>query len=163
MRMKDMKVKVWHRLMAMAFLGLTLTACVDIFDNPVPGQRVDNGDAPYQVTEVSVNDNGESTKTVTLRYYEDMPHVAYISVVDFQNMLVPDKRIKVSRTAASQYQLETSKGETALVNTAEESMTFDDYMSFVSPMFCCRTTTKFLTSVISPWSIRPLRLRSLST
>ncbi len=47
-------------------------------------------------------------------------------------MLVPDKRIKVSRTAASQYQLETSKGETALVNTAEESMTFDDYMSFVS-------------------------------
>ena len=137
MRMKDMKVKVWHRLMAMAFLGLTLTACVDIFDNPVPGQRVDNGDdasdnTPYQVTEVSVNDNGESTKTVTLRYYEDMPHVAYISVVDFQNMLVPDKRIKVSRTAASQYQLETSKGETALVNTAEESMTFDDYMSFVS-------------------------------
>ena len=132
-----MKVKVWYRLMAMAFLGLTLTACVDIFDNPVPGQRVDNGDdasdnTPYQVTEVSVNDNGESTKTVTLRYYEDMPHVAYISVVDFQNMLVPDKRIKVSRTAASQYQLETSKGETALVNTAEESMTFDDYMSFVS-------------------------------
>ena len=29
-----MKVKVWYRLMAMAFLGLTLTACVDIFDNP---------------------------------------------------------------------------------------------------------------------------------
>ena len=89
MRMKDMKVKVWYRLMAMAFLGLTLTACVDIFDNPVPGQRVDNGDdasdsTPYQVTEVSVNDNGESTKTVTLRYYEDMPHVAYISVVDFR-------------------------------------------------------------------------------
>ena len=79
-----MKVKVWYRLMAMAFLGLTLTACVDIFDNPVPGQRVDNGDdasdnTPYQVTEVSVNDNGESTKTVTLRYYEDMPHVAYIA------------------------------------------------------------------------------------
>ena len=61
--MKDMKVKVWYRLMAMAFLGLTLTACVDHFDNPVPGQRVDNGDdasdnTPYQVTEVSVNDNG---------------------------------------------------------------------------------------------------------
>ena len=81
--MKEMKVNVWCQFIAMAFLGLTLTACVDIFDNPVPGQRVDNGDdasdnTPYQVTEVSVNDNGESTKTVTLRYYEDMPHVAYI-------------------------------------------------------------------------------------
>lgn len=135
--MKEMKVNVWCQFIAMAFLGLTLTACVDIFDNPVPGQRVDNGDdasdnTPYQVTEVSVNDNGESTKTVTLRYYEDMPHVAYIAVADFQKMLVPSKHIKVSRTAASQYQLETSKGETALVNTAEESMTFDDYISFVS-------------------------------
>ena len=137
MRMKEMKIKVWRTFVAMAFLGLTLTACVDIFDNPVPGQRVDNGDdasdcTPYQVTEVSVNDNGESTKTVTLRYYEDMPHVAYIAVSDFQDMLVPKKRILVSRIAASQYQLETSKGETAKVNTADESMTFDDYMSFVS-------------------------------
>ncbi len=40
-----------------------------------------------------VNDNGASTKTVALRYYDDMPHVAYIAVSDFQNMLVPSKSI----------------------------------------------------------------------
>ena len=135
--MKEMKIKVWRTFAAMAFLGLTLTACVDVFDNPVPGQRADKGDdasdsTPYQVMQVAVNNNGKTTNGVTLRYYDDMPHVAYIAVADFQKMLVPSKRISVSRTAASQYQLETSKGETALVNTAEESMTFDDYMSFVS-------------------------------
>ena len=47
-------------------------------------------------------------------------------------MLVPSKSIQVSKTAASQYMLETSRGETALVNTADELIKFDDYLSFVS-------------------------------
>ena len=134
----DIKVKVWRKFFAMALLGLSMTACVDSPDNPVdPGQEVITGDdasdkAPFKVTQTVVNDNGKSTKTVALRYYNDMPHVAYIAVTDFQDMLVPSKSIRVSRTAASQYTLVTSKGETAMVNTAEESMTFDDYMSFVS-------------------------------
>lgn len=38
----------------------------------------------------------------------------------------------MNKTAASQYALVTSQGETATVNTAEESMTIDDYMSFVA-------------------------------
>ena len=134
----DIKVRVWRPFVAMALLGLSLTACVDSEDNPVdPGQETATGDdasdkAPFKVAQVSVNDNGKSTKTVALRYYDDMPNVAYISVSDFQNMLVPGKGIRVNKTAASQYALVTSKGETATVNTAEESMTIDDYMSFVA-------------------------------
>ena len=131
-------LKVWRPFVAMTLLGFVLTACVDNTDNPVdPGQETTTGDdasdiAKFIVTQTVVNNNGESTQKVTLRYYEDMPDVAYISVSDFQDMLVPNKSIRVSKTAASQYQLVTSKGETVMVNTAEESMTFDDYMSFVS-------------------------------
>ena len=131
-------LKVWRPFVAMTLLGFVLTACVDNTDNPVdPGHETTTGDdasdiAKFIVTQTVVNNNGESTQKVALRYYEDMPHVAYISVSDFQNMLVPSKSIRVSKTAASQYQLVTSKGETAMVNTAEESMTFDDYLSFVS-------------------------------
>ena len=134
----DIKVNVWRPFVAMALLGFILTACVDHTDNPGdPGQETTTGDdasdkMPFKVTQTTVNDNGKSTTTVALRYYEDMPHVAYIAMSDFQNMLVPGKSIKVNKTAVSQYQLVTSKGETAMVNTAEESMTFDDYMSFVS-------------------------------
>ena len=134
----DIKVKVWRPFVAMTLFGFALTACVDNTDNPVnPGQETTTGDdasdiAKFIVTQTVVNNNGESTQKVTLRYYEDMPDVAYISVSDFQDMLVPNKSIRVTKTAASQYQLVTSKGETVMVNTAEESMTFDDYMSFVS-------------------------------
>ena len=133
----DMKAKVWHPFVAIALMGSVLTACVDSIDNPVdPGQETTGDDAsdktPFKVTQTIVNIKGKSNQTVELRYYEDMPHVAYIDFSDFQNMLMPSKSIKVSRIAASQYALVTSKGETATVNTANERMTFDDYMSFVS-------------------------------
>jgi hypothetical protein len=125
-------------LAAICICGLTVTSCYD--DNPVepgPGQELSNGDdasdkMPFKVIPTTVNNNGKSTQTVALRYYDDMPHVAYIAFSDFQNMLASHKSIRVSKTAVSQYTLTTSKGETATVNTADEKMTFDDYMSFVS-------------------------------
>ena len=102
-----------------------------------PGQETATGDdasdkMPFKVTQTIVNNNGKSTTTVALRYYEDMPHVAYIAVADFQNMLMAGTSIRVSKTAASQYSLTTSLGKTATVNTAEESMTFDDFVNFVA-------------------------------
>ena len=134
----DIKVKVWRLFVVMAFLGFALTACVENDEFPDdPDQEETTGDdasdkAAFTVTQTIVNNNGETTQKVALRYYEDMPHVAYIAISDFQDMLVPNKSVRVSKTAASQYMLETSKGETALVNTADEMMKIDDYMSFVS-------------------------------
>ena len=99
----DIKVKVWRPFVMMALLGLSLTACVDNTDNPAdPGQETTAGDdasdkTPFKVTQTVVNDNGKSTKTVNLRYYEDMPHVAYIAVSDFQNMFMPSKSLQESR------------------------------------------------------------------
>ena len=118
----DIKVKVWCPLVALMFLGSILTGCVDIIDNPADsGQETVTGDdasdkMPFKVTETSVNDNGVSTRTVALRYYEDMPHVAYIAVADFQKMLLPSTTIQVSKMAASQYALTSSDGQKAVVN-----------------------------------------------
>ena len=134
----DIKVKVWCPLVALMFLGSILTGCVDIIDNPADsGQETVTGDdasdkMPFKVTETSVNDNGVSTRTVALRYYEDMPHVAYIAVADFQKMLLPSTTIQVSKMTASQYALTSSDGQKAVVNTADETMTFDDYLEFVA-------------------------------
>lgn len=132
-----MKKHLWM-LAAICICGLTMTSCFE--DNPIepaPSQEASTGDdasdkMPFKVIQTTVNNNGKSTQTIALRYYDDMPHVAYIAFSDFQNMLVPHKSIRVSKTAASQYTLTTSKGETATVNTADEKMTFDDYMGFVS-------------------------------
>ena len=73
---------------------------------------------PSKVTQTSVNVNGHSTTTVALRYYEDMPHVAYISVADFQKLLLSSASIQVNKTAVSQYSLTTIHGETATGHTA---------------------------------------------
>lgn len=134
----DFKVKVWHLLIAFVYLGSALTGCTDSDDHPDnPGRVTTTGDdasdkMPYQVTKTLVNNNGRFSQTVALRYYDDMPHVAYIAVTDFQSLVMPLKSIGVSRTGASQYLLTTSKGETAVVNTADETMAFDDFMGFVS-------------------------------
>ena len=110
----DMKVQMWRPFVVMALWGLIITACTDSTDNPDNSdEEITTGDdasdkMPFKVTQTVVNVSGKSTKTVVLRYYDDMPHVAYIAVSDFQNMRMPNKSIKVSRTAASQYQLVTS-------------------------------------------------------
>ena len=174
----DFKVNVWRPMVALVFLGSVLTGCTDSIDNPVnpdPGQETNMGDdpsdkMPFKVTQVSVNDNGKSTKTVALRYYEDMPHVAYISVADFQKLLLSSASIQVNKTAVSQYSLTTSHGKTATVNTAEESMTFDDFVNFVALGV---TTTgesggndddmNRLSTAGNQRPLRPLRLRCLST
>ena len=136
----DFKVNVWRPMVALVFLGSVLTGCTDSIDNPVnpdPGQETNMGDdpsdkMPFKVTQTSVNVNGQSAQAVALRYYEDMPHVAYISVADFQKLLLSSASIQVNKTAVSQYSLTTSHGKTATVNTAEESMTFDDFVNFVA-------------------------------
>ena len=102
---------MWRPFVVMALWGLIITACTDSTDNPDNSdEEITSGDdasdkMPFKVTQTVVNVSGKSTKTVVLRYYDDMPHVAYIAVSDFQNMRMPNKSIKVSRTAASQYLL----------------------------------------------------------
>ena len=134
----ELKGKVWQPVVAMMLFGVVLTGCTDSNDDSNdPGEEMVTGDdasdkMPFEVVSTVVNNNGIPAQTVALRYYSDMPNVAYIDVSDFQKMLAPYKSIRVSRTAASQYVLTTSKGETATVNTADEKMEFDDFMSFVS-------------------------------
>ena len=160
----DFKVNVWRPMVALVFLGSVLTGCTDSIDNPVnpdPGQETNMGDdpsdkMPFKVTQTSVNVNGQSAQAVALRYYEDMPHVAYISVADFQKLLLSSASIQVNKTAVSQYSLTTSHGKTATVNTAEESMTFDDFVMMMMTM-------NRLSTAGNQRPLRPLRLRCLST
>ena len=60
----DMKVNVWHPLVVMALMGLTLTGCVDNMDNSEePGEETTTGDdasdkRPFKVVQTVVNNNG---------------------------------------------------------------------------------------------------------
>ena len=75
------------------------------------------------------NDDG----TVTLRFYDDMPSVPYISAAAFQQLMLPGTTIEVSRTCEGTYTLTGPYAE-ATVNTTTEQFASDDYMGFTNLM-----------------------------
>ena len=49
-----------------------------------------------------VNPQNESRGVITLRFYNDMPHVAYVDVSNFQSMMFPGTTIQTYKTADNQ-------------------------------------------------------------
>ena len=130
----DMKQKHFLLLTAIAFM-MTLTSCTDNNDSPATPSDVEPSDeqTAFTVKLVPVNRNGQTDGTIAIRFYNDMPSVPYISVADFQNVVLPGTTVKVTKTGAGLYLLE-NQGTTATVNTASETCTFDDYMVFTNLM-----------------------------
>jgi hypothetical protein len=86
-------------LLSTLLCTIILTSCVDSHDNPVVGP-----DAPevkdYAERLVPVVDpRGEAQGMVMLRFYNDMPSVAYVSISDFQSIMYPGTTVMVTKTA----------------------------------------------------------------
>ena len=90
-------------------------------------------EAAFTAKQVPVNRGGEAGGTVTLRFYDDLPSVAYISVADFQALMLPGSQMTVTKTGDGQYTLENQYAK-AMVNTATEQFSSDDYMAFTNLM-----------------------------
>jgi hypothetical protein len=78
---------------------LLLTACRDNHDNDVditPLTAIDEGPS-YTDKMVDVNRDGKAYGQVSLRFYSDMPSVAYISVADFHKLMTGGEAMKVAR------------------------------------------------------------------
>ena len=79
---------LWLLLMMMVG-GLAMTSCSDKDDQESSGgggEEVKNYvERMYPVVDPKENSQG----TVTLRFYNDMPYVAYINVSNFQEMIYP--------------------------------------------------------------------------
>lgn len=87
----------------------------------------------YFTKQVPVNRNGEDGGNVTLRFYDDMPSVAYISVADFQELMLPGTTITVTKNGEGDYTLKNPFAE-ATVNTTDEQFSSDNYMAFTNLM-----------------------------
>jgi len=131
-----MKQKRFFLLQTMLAAFMVLTSCTDIIDNPAPTPSTDDpadDQTAFTVKQVSVNRCGQQDGTVAIRFYEDMPSVPYISVADFQKVVLPGSTFKVTKTGAGVYQLQ-NQFSTATVNTADETCSFDDFMAFTNLM-----------------------------
>ena len=119
--------------MAMAIVTLGFTACTDDNDNSSQQETNPDDQTAYTVKMVPVNRDGSNSGTVAIRFYEDMPSVPYISVADFQNIVVPGTTVNVTKTGGATYRLKNTGG-TLIVNTIDETCAFDDFMGFTNQM-----------------------------
>ena len=70
---------------------------------------------------------------VTLRFYDDMPDVAYISAADFQSIVLPGSVMTVTHTGAGEYTLKNADA-TAVVNINDDVFTSDQFEAFTNQM-----------------------------
>ena len=130
---KEMKHWMMVTILTICSLGTVLTSCTDDADIPIAGP-----DKPavkdYSERLVPVVDpKGASHGTVMLRFYNDMPSVAYVSISKFQEMMYPGTTVTVTKTAEGQYALSNPCG-TATVDTDKDIFESDDYEAFTNMM-----------------------------
>ena len=70
---------------------------------------------------------------VTLRFYDSMPNVAYISAADFQSIVLPGSTMTVTHTGAGQYTLANADA-TATVNINDDVFVTDGFEAFTNQM-----------------------------
>ena len=70
---------------------------------------------------------------VTLRFYDDMPDVAYISAADFQSIVLPGSVMTVTHTGAGEYTLKNADA-TAVININNDVFTSDQFEAFTNQM-----------------------------
>ena len=96
-----------------------------------PEEQPDGGSYTERVVPVVTKIAPDSQ--VTLRFYDDMPNVAYISAADFQSIVLPGSVMKVTHTGAGEYTLANADA-TAIVNVNNDVFTTDGFEAFTNQM-----------------------------
>ena len=115
----------------MFLAAMALTACtdnIDISDGSSQTTPVDAGPT-YTDKTVDVNRDGNAYGQVSLRFYSDMPSVAYISAADFHKVMTAGETMKVTRQG-DLYELATRNG-TATVDVKADNLYSTTYAGFV--------------------------------
>ena len=99
--------------------------------NRVPDEMPDGGSYTERIVPVvtQIAPDGQ----VTLRFYDNMPNVAYISAADFQSIVLPGSTMTVTHTGAGQYTL-TNADATATVDINDDVFVSDQFEAFTNQM-----------------------------
>ena len=91
--------------------------------------------AAYSEKDVPIFRAADTGETVELRFYEDMPNVAYIDIADYYHLYMPDKEMTVeeSGTDTGVYTVASATGS-ATVDSEAETISSDDMAGFTNVM-----------------------------
>ena len=119
-------------ILTICSLGSVFTACTDVVDNPVGPDEPAVRNYSERLVPV-IDPKGASHGTVLLRFYNDMPNVAYVSISNFQQMMYPGTTVQVVPIGENQYALTNPFGS-ATVDTDKDIFESDDYEAFTNMM-----------------------------
>lgn len=158
MKKNQLKTKLFPILLAMVLLA----ACTDNDDNGGSSQSspVDVGPT-YTDKTVDVNRDGKAYGQVALRFYSDMPSVAYISIAEFHKMMTGGEAMKVERQG-DLYQLATRNG-TATVDVKADYLNSTTYAGFVDLMWMLDPTLAPNTMYDGNKYIKFVKMENVST
>lgn len=126
-------IKTTKLLMMLALI--VFAACTDDNDNQGdnPQQGAIDAGPSYTDKKVDVKRDGKAYGQVSLRFYSNMPSVAYISVADFHKIMTGGEAMKVVREG-NLYELATRNG-TATVDVKADYLNSTTYAGFVDLMW----------------------------
>ena len=99
--------------------------------NSVPADQPDGGS--YTEKTVPVVYKVIPDSQVTLRFYDDMPNVAYISAADFQSIVLPGSVMTVSHRGPGEYRLTNADAEAA-VDVTKDTFISEGFEAFTNQM-----------------------------
>ena len=126
---------LWKYMLPLLLVMVGLSSCKDDNDDSNDNTSTTAIDAGPTYTDkaVDVNRDGKVYGQVSLRFYSDMPSVAYISVADFHKIMTGGETMKVARQG-DLYQLATRNG-TATVDVKADYLHSTTYAGFVDLMW----------------------------
>ena len=132
---KSFKLWMLAAMMTCGLASVTMTSCTTGIDNPVVNPDVPDVDVKDYVERIVpvVDPQNKPQGVVTLRFYDDMPSVAYVSISNFQSMIYPGTTVQVVKTAEGLYDLISPCG-TATVDTEKDTFESDHYDDFTNMM-----------------------------
>ena len=119
------------RILSLSVLLLAVACSPKVYSVKVADEQSDGG--PYTERVVPVVTKIAPDSEVTLRFYDDMPNVAYISAADFQSIVLPGSVMTVTHTGAGQYTL-TNADATATVDINKDVFVSDAFEAFTNQM-----------------------------
>ena len=118
-------------LLSLAAGAVAVSCSPRMFSSRVPDEQPDGGSYTERVVPVVTKIAPDSE--VTLRFYDDMPDVAYISAADFQSIVLPGSVMTVTHTGTGEYTL-TNADATAVVNINDDVFVSDGFEAFTNQM-----------------------------
>ena len=148
---------------AIVAMSVTIASCTDNDNTAGDDSQPTPIDAGTTYTDkmVAVNRDGNAYGEVSLRFYSDMPSVAYISIADFHKLMTGGDVMKVTRQG-DLYLLATRNG-TATVDVKADYLHSTTYAGFVDLMWMTASDLAPNTMYDGSKYIKFVKLENVST